>query len=55
VTHSVPPGVVLLRDKVSSDVRGDAVFASISGATVSPTRITSLAVEAAEGAIRGNA
>lgn len=55
VTHSVPSGVIQFRDKVNAAVRGDAISVSISGASVLPTKVTSLAVEAAEGSIRGNA
>jgi hypothetical protein len=55
VTHTVPAGVVQLRDKVSAGVRGDSIFVTLSGSTVSPTKVTSLAVEASEGSIRGNA
>jgi len=54
VTHSVPAGAIQLRDKVNAGVRGEAVFVTLSGSTVRPTRVTSVAVEAAEGSIRGN-
>jgi len=52
---NIPAGAIQLRDKVNSGVRGDAVFVTISGSTVRPTRVTSVAVEAADGSIRGNA
>jgi hypothetical protein len=48
------PNYQYYRDAVRRDVRGDAVYVQLSGATVTPTIISAVGVDLAKGAVRSS-